>query len=35
MTRTVAEILAEMQDESDGIAAAVAQLKDLLGGLEL
>ena len=34
-TRTVAEILAEMQDESDGIAAAVAQLKDLLGGLEL
>ena len=34
-TRTVAEILAEMQDESDGIAAAVAQLKELLGGLEL
>lgn len=33
--RTVAEILDEMQDESDGIAAAVAQLKELLGGIEL
>ena len=33
--RTVAEILDEMQEESDGIAAAVAQLKELLGGIEL
>lgn len=33
--RTVAEILDEMQDEADGITAAVAQLKELLGGLEI
>jgi len=33
--RTVSEILDEMQEESDGIAAAVAQLKELLGGIEL
>ena len=33
--RTVADILGEMQDESDGIAAAVAQLKEMLGGIEL
>lgn len=33
--RTVLEILDEMQEESDGIAAAVAQLKELLGGIEL
>ena len=33
--RSVSEILAEMQEESDGIAAAVAQLKELLGGIEL
>lgn len=33
--RTVADILDEMQEESDSIAAAVARLKDLLGGIEL
>ena len=33
--RSVDEILAEMQQESDGIAAAVEKLKSLLGGLEL
>ena len=33
--RSVADILEEMQDESDGIAAAVARLKELLGGIEL
>ena len=33
--RSVAEILDEMQDEADGISAAVAQLKELLGGIEL
>ena len=33
--RSVADILDEMQEESDGIAAAVAQLKELLGGIEL
>lgn len=31
--RSVAEILDEMQDEADGITAAVAQLKELLGGI--
>ena len=29
------EILEEMQEEADGIAAAVASLKELLGGIEL
>ena len=33
--RTVSDILDEMQEESDGIAAAVTRLKDLLGGIEL
>lgn len=33
--RTVDEILAEMQQEADGIAAAVEKLKSLLGGMEL
>ena len=33
--RSVDEILAEMQQESDGIAAAVEKLKSLLGGMEL
>ncbi len=33
--RTVAEILDEMQDEADGISTAVAQLKELLGGIKL
>ena len=33
--RTVSDILAEMQDEADGISAAVARLKELLGGIEL
>ena len=33
--RSVGEILDEMQDEADGISAAVAQLKELLGGIEL
>lgn len=32
--RTISEILADMQDESDGIAEAVATLKELLGGIE-
>lgn len=32
--RTIAEVLDDMQDESDGIAAAVASLKELLGGIE-
>ena len=32
--RSVGEILDEMQEEADGISAAVAQLKDLLGGIE-
>ena len=32
--RSVADILDEMQDEADGISAAVAQLKELLGGIE-
>ena len=34
-TRSVSEILDEMQEESDGIAAAVARLKELLGGIDL
>ena len=33
--RSVSEILNEMQEESDGIASAVARLKKLLGGVEL
>jgi type I restriction enzyme M protein len=33
--RTIAEVLDDMQDESDGIAAAVASLKELLGGISL
>ena len=33
--RTISEILEEMQEESDGIVAAVSQLKELLGGIEL
>ena len=33
--RSVDEILAEMRQESDGIAAAVEKLKSLLGGMEL
>ena len=32
--RTISEVLDDMQDESDGIAAAVTSLKELLGGLE-
>ena len=33
--RTVQEVLADMQAESDGIAAAVSKLKELLGGIEI
>jgi len=33
--RTIAEVLNDMQAEADGIAEAVAQLKQLLGGLEI
>ena len=33
--RSVSDILAEMQQESDDIAAAVARLKELLGGIDL
>lgn len=33
--RTIAEVLEDMQAESDGIAAAVNALKELLGGVEL
>lgn len=33
--RSVSEILDEMQDEADGIHAAVARLRELLGGVEL
>lgn len=33
--RSVSEILDEMQAESDGISAAVARLKELLGGIDL
>ena len=33
--RTIAEILDDMQTESDGIAEAVTMLKNLLGGIEI
>ena len=33
--RTVQEVLDDMQAESDGIAEAVAKLKELLGGVDL
>lgn len=33
--RTVGEILNEMQEEADGIAEAVARLKEMLGGIDL
>ena len=33
--RSVADILDEMQDQADGIHAAVARLKELLGGVGL
>ena len=33
--RSVADILDEMQDEADGVSASVAQLKELLGGIEI
>lgn len=33
--RTIAEVLEDMQAESDGIAEAVTLLKELLGGIEL
>lgn len=33
--RTIAEVLEDMQAESDGIAEAVTRLKELLGGIEL
>ena len=33
--RSVADILDEMQEEADGITAAVARLRELLGGVEL
>ena len=33
--RTVVDILDEMQEESDGIVAAISRLKELLGGIEL
>lgn len=33
--RTVAEVLEDMQAESDGIAEAIVQLKQLLGGIEI
>lgn len=33
--RTIAEVLEDMQAEADGIAEAVAQLKQLLGGIEI
>lgn len=33
--RTIAEVLEDMQAESDGIAEAVSRLKELLGGIEL
>lgn len=32
--RSVTDILAEMQDDADGISAAVARLRELLGGIE-
>lgn len=33
--RTISEVLDDMQEESDEIAASVAKLKELLGGVEL
>ena len=33
--RTIQEVLDDMQAESDGIAAAVSKLKELLGGIEI
>ncbi len=33
--RSVTDILDEMQEEADGINAAVTRLKELLGGIEL
>ena len=33
--RSVSDVLEEMQEEADGIAAAVIRLKELLGGIEL
>ena len=33
--RTIAEVLEDMQAEANGIAEAVAQLKQLLGGIEI
>ena len=33
--RTIVEVLDDMQVESDGIADAVARLRNLLGGIEL
>ena len=33
--RTIQEVLADMQAESDGISAAVAKLKELLGGVNI
>lgn len=33
--RTVSEILDEMQNEADGIAEAVARLREILGGIDL
>lgn len=33
--RSVSDVLEEMQEEADGIAAAVTRLKELLGGIEL
>ena len=33
--RSISEILAEMQEEAEGINSAVAKLKELLGGIEL
>ncbi|HUM83076.1 MAG TPA: class I SAM-dependent DNA methyltransferase [Lachnospiraceae bacterium] len=32
--RTISEVLDDMQDESDGIVAAVTSLKELLGGID-
>ena len=33
--RSIQELLDDMQVESDGIAAAVSKLKELLGGIEI
>ena len=33
--RTIIEVLEDMQSESDGIAASVEKLKELLRGIEL